>query len=173
VAFISQVRAQAVEAAAPAENAARFPQPLGRRCASPTATTASTTTGSGSYTTSGDTTRRGELIERSFAHSYETGGLRRTHLRGHSNILKRLLIHLAGFNLSLVMRQALGVGTPRGLQGRLAALAALLRHWIGRLRPPRRHRSVPALSLQLLGARFDRALAGGLRLGEPRYTTGC
>ena len=117
--------------------------------------------------------RRGELIERSFAHSYETGGLRRTHLRGHSNILKRLLIHLAGFNLSLVMRQALGVGTPRGLQGRLAALAALLRHWIGRLCPPRRHRSVPALSLQLLGARFDRALRVGLRPGEPRYTTGC
>jgi transposase len=40
--------------------------------------------------------RRGELIERSFAHLYDTGGLRRTHLRGHTNILKRLLIHPAG-----------------------------------------------------------------------------
>ena len=61
--------------------------------------------------------RRGELLERSFAHLYETGGMRRTHLRGHRNILKRLLIHASGFNLSLVMRVQLGVGTPRGLQG--------------------------------------------------------
>src|SRR5712692_1272300 len=40
--------------------------------------------------------RRGEYIERSFAHLYDTGGMRRTHLRGHRNILKRLLIHAGG-----------------------------------------------------------------------------
>jgi len=45
--------------------------------------------------------KRGELIERSFAHCYDTGGMRRTHLRGHENILKRLLIHVAGFNRNL------------------------------------------------------------------------
>jgi transposase len=67
---------------------------------------------------------RGELIERPFAHLYETGGMRRTHLRGHTNILKRLLIHAAGFNLGLVMRTSIGVGTPRGLQGLLQALLA-------------------------------------------------
>ena len=61
--------------------------------------------------------QRGELIERSFAHCYETGGMRRTHLRKHPNILKRLLIHVAGFNLGLVMRQRFGVGKPRVLQG--------------------------------------------------------
>jgi transposase len=61
--------------------------------------------------------RRGELLERSFAHVYDTGGMRRTHLRGHRNILKRLLIHVAAFNLSLILRQQLGVGTPRSLQG--------------------------------------------------------
>ena len=55
--------------------------------------------------------RRGETIERSFAHLYDTGGMRRTHLRGHTNILKRLLIHAGGFNLGLVMRQLIGVGT--------------------------------------------------------------
>ena len=49
--------------------------------------------------------RRAELAERSFAHLYETGGMRRTHLRGHDNILKRLLIHGGGFNLGLAMRQ--------------------------------------------------------------------
>ena len=61
--------------------------------------------------------RRGELLERSFAHVYDTGGMRRTHLRGHRNILKRLLIHVAAFNLSLILRKKLGVGTPRSLQG--------------------------------------------------------
>ena len=61
--------------------------------------------------------KRGELIERSFAHCYDTGGMRRTHLRGHAKILKRLLIHVTGFNLSLIMRKLLGLGTARGLQG--------------------------------------------------------
>lgn len=61
--------------------------------------------------------QRGELVERSFAHVYDTGGMRRTHLRGHENILKRLLIHTAGFNLSLILRKTIGKGTPRGLQG--------------------------------------------------------
>jgi transposase len=62
--------------------------------------------------------RRGEYVERSFAHLYDTGGLRRTHLRGHQNILKRLLVHAGAFNLGLLMRKAFGRGTPRGLQGR-------------------------------------------------------
>jgi hypothetical protein len=46
--------------------------------------------------------RRGELVERSFAHCYDTGGMRRTHLRGHENILKRQLVHVGAFNLSLI-----------------------------------------------------------------------
>jgi transposase len=65
--------------------------------------------------------RRGEVIERSFAHCYETGGMRRTHLRGHGNILKRLLVHVAGFNLGLVMRALVGIGKPRRVQDGLAA----------------------------------------------------
>jgi transposase len=70
--------------------------------------------------------QRGEKIERSFAHLYDTGGMRRTYLRGHTNILKRVLIHAGGFNLGLVMRHLIGVGTPRGLQGRLAAAMAVV-----------------------------------------------
>jgi transposase len=62
--------------------------------------------------------RRGEYLERSFAHVYDTGGMRRTHLRGHRNILKRLLVHASAFNLGLLMRPLCGRGTPRGLQGR-------------------------------------------------------
>ena len=61
--------------------------------------------------------KRGELIERTFAHCYETGGMRRTHLRKHNNILKRLLVHVAGMNLGLLLRTLYGVGTPRSLQG--------------------------------------------------------
>jgi transposase len=60
--------------------------------------------------------RRGELVERSFAHCYETGGLRRCHLRGRDNILKRQLVHVGAFNLSLILRQLLGAGTPRELR---------------------------------------------------------
>jgi transposase len=62
--------------------------------------------------------RRGELVERSFAHCYETGGLRRCHLRGRDNILKRQLVHVGAFNLSLVLRKLLGAGTPRELRNR-------------------------------------------------------
>lgn len=65
--------------------------------------------------------QRGERLERPFAHAYETGGLRRVYLRGHSNILKRVLIHTAALNLGLLMRLLVGVGTPRSLQGRLWA----------------------------------------------------
>jgi transposase len=66
--------------------------------------------------------RRGELIERSFAHLYDTGGMRRVHLRGKDNIAKRALIHAAAFNLSLILRRILGVGTARQAADRLAAL---------------------------------------------------
>ncbi|MHC5035524.1 MAG: transposase [Planctomycetota bacterium] len=105
--------------------------------------------------------KRGEVLERSFAHSYETGAMRRTHLRGHTKILKRLLIHGCGFNLGLVMRTVFGVGKPRGLQdmpaaavsalraGILATLAALfefLPPWYRLYRPrrlPRAHNGQP------------------------------
>jgi transposase len=65
---------------------------------------------------------RSERLERPNAHIYDTGGMRRTHLRGHTNILKRLPVHIGGFNLGLLMRTLVGVGTPRGLQGRMASV---------------------------------------------------
>ena len=75
--------------------------------------------------------RRGELLERSFAHAYETGGMRRVYLRGQANVLKRVLIHVGALNLSLVMRKLLGKGTPRGFQGYSAdVLLALLHLWM-------------------------------------------
>ena len=63
--------------------------------------------------------RRGELVERSFAHCYETGSMRRCHLRGRDNILKRQLVHVGAFNLSLILRKLLGAGTPREMRNRL------------------------------------------------------
>jgi transposase len=59
---------------------------------------------------------RSELTERTFAHMYETGAMRRVHLRGRENILKRLVVHAAAFNLSLVLRRSCGAGTPREFQ---------------------------------------------------------
>ncbi len=73
--------------------------------------------------------QRGELLERSFAHVLDTGGMRRVHLRGSQNILKRLLIQVVGFNLGLLMRQLLGHGKPRALQGRRGLSFALC--WAG------------------------------------------
>jgi transposase len=70
--------------------------------------------------------RRGELIERSFAHAYETGAMRRTHLRHHDNIAKRLLVHVGGFNLGLVMRRLIGIGKPRRLQGLFASILRVI-----------------------------------------------
>ena len=58
---------------------------------------------------------------------YETGGMRRLHLRGCDNALKRILIHGAAFNLGIVMRKMLGVGTPRRLKDLLAHILVFIR----------------------------------------------
>jgi hypothetical protein len=52
--------------------------------------------------------------------------VRRAHVRGHENVLKRLLAHASAFNLGLWMRSLFGIGTPRTLQGRAIALGTLL-----------------------------------------------
>lgn len=57
--------------------------------------------------------RRGEMVERSFAHILDRGGMRRAWLRGRENVHKRYLIHVAGFNLGILMRALFGCGTPR------------------------------------------------------------
>jgi IS5 family transposase len=69
---------------------------------------------------------RSEFSERSFAHTCETGGARRTWLRGTVNVAKRYLIHVAARNLGVIMRALFGIGTPRTLQGRLLALVLAL-----------------------------------------------
>jgi len=56
---------------------------------------------------------RAELVERSFALTLDRGGMRRAWLRGGENLKKRYLVHVAGYNLGLIMRLLVGAGTPR------------------------------------------------------------
>ena len=65
---------------------------------------------------------RGEKLERTFAHCYETGGMRRVYLRGRDNLAKRTIIHAAGFNLGLLMRVSYGLRKPRSGSGVVRAL---------------------------------------------------
>ena len=113
---------------------------------------------------------RSELVERPNAHIYDTGGMRRLHLRGRENILKRLLVHVCGFNLGLVMQKLIGRGTPRGLQGRLEALLELVwRAWAA-LAPENGHLRVFALS------RFETARqkrCSRTQMTTPAFSTGC
>jgi len=117
---------------------------------------------------------RGERLERPFAHLYETGGMRRVHLRGHANIRKRLLIHAGAFNLGLLMRQLIGVGTPRGLQGRrvavLATLVVLIRSlWEAARRPARLARPTSPRARRSTGINFG--VPGST--SAMAFTTGC
>ena len=72
--------------------------------------------------------RRSEVVERTFAHLCETGGSRRSHLRGLANVSKRYLLAAAAHNLGRILRRLTGVGKPKALQGAggPAALVALL-----------------------------------------------
>ena len=70
--------------------------------------------------------KRSEYVERTFAHVCETGGARRSWLRGLVDVSKRYLMQVAGHNLGMLMRKLFGVGTPRGLQGAWAALAVVV-----------------------------------------------
>ena len=106
--------------------------------------------------------------------------MRRTHLRRHENILKRLLVHVSGLNLGLLMRTRFGVGTPRGLQGRADLLTRsvelLQRLWaVIVARCARRHRRRIALGLRLALRRGGRESAAGgtAPVAIAAFTTGC
>ena len=70
--------------------------------------------------------KRAEIAERSNAHCYETGGMRRVHVRRRANVEKRVLIQAATYNLALMMRSLLGAGTPKGLASRLTGALSRL-----------------------------------------------
>jgi len=118
--------------------------------------------------------KRGELIERSFAHCYDTGGMRRIHLRGHENILKRLLLHVGAFNLSLILRSLLGSGTPRELRNRQSRLIFMLSFLFRRFSAPAHRTNFSFSSSRLRRLRSHRYLRYRLRHAKDQgSTTGC
>jgi transposase len=70
--------------------------------------------------------RRAEIVERSFAHNLDRGGMRRTWLRGRENVHKRYLVHVAGHNLGILMRLLIGAGTPRGVADQVRAFLGIV-----------------------------------------------
>jgi transposase len=74
---------------------------------------------------------RSEYVERSFAHVCETGGGRRTWLRGLVKVTKRYLVQVAAYNLGLLMRKMFGLGKPRGLRSvcGLVSMLSWLYEW--------------------------------------------
>jgi transposase len=93
--------------------------------------------------------RRGELVERTFAHAYETGALRRLHVRGKQNVQKRLLLQAAACNLALLLRKLIGAGTPRALQDLVIGLFFHLMRLISTLNVIAMPRCVPCMSYRI------------------------
>jgi transposase len=120
--------------------------------------------------------RRGQTVERSFAHVCETGGLRRLHLRSRQNISKRYQVHVGAANLGILLRSLIGTGTPRGFQGRKGLLRDLLHAFSSWLRLPLDflNRQVPMPSI--LSRPDLRTFTASLRAlvnPGPRLSTGC
>lgn len=113
---------------------------------------------------------RSEFVERSFAHTCETGGARRSWLRGLENVAKRYSIQVAARNLGVMMRALFDVGTPRSLQGALTALLCLLRAlWNRLLGLGRRPHSPAHVRTQAAHARLPEPM-----IIQPRpFSTGC
>ena len=113
--------------------------------------------------------QRGEKLERWNQHLYDRGGMRRVHLRGRENILKRLVVHSGAANLGLLMRRLFGKGTPRGWQGRSRGLFSIAERFSRAL----------AVTAALI-SKFRRRLASADRRPEihcgmktTRFTSGC
>ena len=76
---------------------------------------------------------RSEYVERSFAHVCETGGARRSRLRGLLNVVKRYLMYVVARNLGVIMRALFNMGTPKGLQKGVGACPCAIWVWVMRL----------------------------------------
>src|SRR5271165_133398 len=116
---------------------------------------------------------RSEKVERSFAHVCETGGGRRSWLRGLLEVGTRYLMQVAGHNLGIIMRWVFGKGTPRSLQGLRAAVVAWIRGWVGTLARIQRSWSA-TLGWEARGRLPDRIYFATLHVVENlTFSTGC
>jgi transposase len=121
--------------------------------------------------------RRGELVERPFAHALDTGGHRRVRLRGKEKVRKGYVIHLAAMNLGIAMRRLLGHGTPRQAaeaRKRLFSFFSWL-HRVWALLHVMLHTIFNGLGYLRLLALLSRRVGDveAPRLSEPRFSTGC
>jgi transposase len=97
--------------------------------------------------------QRGEKLERWNQHLYDRGGMRRLHLRGRENILKRLVVHSGAANLGLLMRKLFGKGAPRGFSVALPAIISVVKASMHLL-------SVSAMLVRVLGDSMARGQHG-------------
>lgn len=109
--------------------------------------------------------RRGELLERPFAHQYETGAMRRLHVRGRDNVAKRVLLQAAAFNLALILRSITKAGTPKGLADirknlffTLCCVLAALCAPASRFKPDSHHQPLPSVRPRAHSRRSHRHL---------------
>jgi len=98
--------------------------------------------------------KRGELLERPFAHQYETGAMRRVHVRGRDNVAKRVLLQAAAFNLALILRSLMRAGTPRGLADLAQSVLSVLWRVLGALASCERQVSRPIAHSRSCSARW-------------------
>ncbi len=117
--------------------------------------------------------KRGEMVERSFAHLLDTGGLRRTHLRGRENNEKRYLLQVSAFNLGLVMRKLCGFGTPKGLAEALGALSRLLALAIRHLTRGYQRQRLPQRPATISRSGTEIRFRRHWRTGRRGSSTGC
>jgi transposase len=121
--------------------------------------------------------RRGELVERSFAHVCETGGARRAWLRGTEEISKYYQLRALAFNLGILLRALFGIGKPRvlqdGMEHRAAAIFAYLRAWAVSMRGFFIRRAEFAVRIVVAVFNSSRRISSSKRPEKPHCSTGC
>jgi len=121
--------------------------------------------------------RRGELVERSFAHVCETGGARRAWLRGTEEISKYHLLRALAFNLGVLLRRLFGIGKPRVLQDAMArlgvAILLILRAWAASMRGFFIHHAEIAVWIGVAIVNASRCITSSRRPEKPHFSTGC
>jgi len=124
---------------------------------------------------------RSERCERTFAHVCETGGGRRTWLRGQTNVSKAHTFKCAAYNLGLLLRKVWGLRKPRsGADGPAALLFTFWRLFvlIATIAAPVIDRSLRAIQASILGdwyrwRRLPRPDATRSRSKSAPFLTGC
>ena len=127
--------------------------------------------------------KRSEFTERTFAHMCETGGGRRTHLRGLGKVFKRWLMQGAARNLGIILRKLFGIGTARGLQGgswancgaaelgSLAGLTLRIRCWLHLL--VKQYHPATAFPLRKFDSQLKITIQSSCRIKAGAFSTGC